>query len=397
MKRKPRVAVAAFVVVALLGGLTVPASTAPATAPYTIAWINNITGAAGIVQKIPLVMLRAYINRVNAEGGVNGRQIVILERDVAGDTPKMLVDIRQAAGDSSVLAVMGLGISGQIETAVPLLSQLKITGISNPATAPSATSPYYYSLGLNFAGLGRVAGKFLAQKGSNLKIGVISFDSPGLRASADAMKSVVAGAGGKVVAAEFVPQSATDASAAMNVVLSQKPDWIVVSGALDALSKSILDYLKLHKAENVPMLWINNGCSSQMMLRANRDNVFATCHIVAAAAGNASISGVSEMRKVATEFGGEDALTGVDDSFTGYGYAIGIALVDALKRCGAACDREKFRTALEGVKFDMKPMMTKVDFSAPNHFAFLQAVVLRWNVQRRGQDFASDWLSLSGQ
>ena len=54
----------------------------------------------------------------------------------------------------------------------------------------------------------------------------------------------------KVVAAEFVPQSATDASAAMNVILSQNPDWIVVSGALDALSKSILDYLKLHGAEN---------------------------------------------------------------------------------------------------------------------------------------------------
>ncbi len=368
-----------------------------AAEPYTFVWVSNITGAAGVVQKIPLIMLKAYINRANSLGGINGRPVAIQDRDVAGDTPRMLVDIRSSAAVPSVLAVLGLGISGQAEAAVPLLAQLKLTGISNPATAPSAQSPYYYSLGLNFAGLGRVAGKFLTQKGTRLQVGVIGFDSPGLRASAEGMRAVLEGAGGKVVAAEFVPQSATDASAAMNVILSKKPEWIVVSGALDALSKSILDYLKLHRAEQIPMLWINNGCSSQMMARANRDNFYATCHVAAATAGNSSIPGISEMREIATKFGGEDALTGVDDGLTGFGIAMGKTLEEALKKCGAECNREKFRTALETVKLNLHPMMSIVDFSAKDRLTFLEAIILRWNVQRGAQDLASDWLSLSGQ
>lgn len=371
------------------------ATAAQAAEPYKFAWISNITGPAGVVQKIPLIMLKAYMNRVNAQGGINGRQVVIEDRDVAGDTPRMLVDIRTTANDPAVLAVLGLGLSGQAEAAVPLLGQLKLTGISNPATAPSAESPYYYSLGLNFAGLGRVAGTFLAQKGKGLKVGVIGFDSPGLRASAEGMRSVLEAAGGKVVAAEFVPQSATDASAAMGVILSKKPDWIVVSGALDALSKSILDNLKLHKAEQIPMLWINNGCSSQMMSRANRDNFYATCHVAAANAGNSSIGGVAEMRDIATKFGGEGALTGVDDGFTGFGLAMGKALEQALKQCGAQCDRAKFEKALATVKLDLHPMMSKIDFSQKDHLAFLEGVVLRWDPKRGGQVLASDWLSVS--
>jgi len=393
---KPRTLFATLLAPVLVAGAAfATATSARAATPYTFTWINNITGAAGTTQKIPLIMLRAYINKVNAGGGVNGRPILLQERDIAGDTPKLLVEVRRAAGDESVLAVLGLGLSGQIEAAVPLLSQLKMTGISNPATAPTATSPYYYSLGLSFAGSGRAAGKFLAQQGSGLKIGVIGFDSPGLRASADGMKSLVEKSGGKVVAAEFVPQSATDASASMNVILTQKPDWIVVSGALDALSKSILDYLKLHAAENIPMLWINNGCSSQLMARANRENFFATCHVAAPSAANASITGVSEMRKIALEFGGEDALNGADDSFTGYGYAMGLTLVDALKQCGDSCDREKFKTALQTVKLDLAPMMTKVDVSTPSHLAFLQSVILKWDVKQQRQELASEWLSLS--
>jgi branched-chain amino acid transport system substrate-binding protein len=393
---KPPTLIATLLAPVLVAGAAFSATTsARAATPYTFTWINNVTGAAGTTQKIPLIMLRAYINKVNAEGGVNGRPIALQERDIAGDTPKLLVEVRRAAGDDSVLAVLGLGLSGQIEAAVPLLSQLKVTGISNPATAPTATSSYYFSLGLSFAGSGRVAGKFLAQQGNGLKIGVIGFDSPGLRASADGMKSVVEKSGGKVVAAEFVPQSATDASASMNVILSQKPDWIVVSGALDALSKSILDYLKLHGAENIPMLWINNGCSSQLMARANRENFFATCHVAAPSAANSSIAGVSGMRKIALEFGGEDALNGTDDSFTGYGYALGLTLVDALKQCGDSCDREKFKTALQTVKLDLAPMMTKVDLSTPNHLAFLQGVVLKWNIKQQRQELASEWLSLS--
>jgi ABC-type branched-subunit amino acid transport system substrate-binding protein len=373
------------------------AANVQAAEPYKFAWISNITGPAGVVQKIPLIMLKAYMNRVNSQGGINGRQVVIQDRDVAGDTPRMLVDIRTTANDPAVLAVLGLGLSGQVEAAVPLLGQLKVTGVSNPATAPSAESPYYYSLGLNFAGLGRVAGTFLAQKGKALKVGVIGFDSPGLRASAEGMRGVLEGAGGKVVAAEFVPQSATDASAAMSVILSKKPDWIVVSGALDALSKSILDYLKLHKAEQIPMLWINNGCSSQMMSRANRDNFFATCHVAAASAGNSSIGGISEMRAIAAKFGGEDALTGVDDGLTGFGIAMGKTLEQALRKCGAQCDREGFGKALETVKLDLHPMMSRVDFSQKNHLAFLEGVVLRWDPQRGAQVVASDWLSLAGK
>jgi hypothetical protein len=43
----------------------------------------------------------------------------------------------------------------------------------------------------------------------------------------------------------------------------------------------------------------------------------------------------------------------------------------------------------------LAPMMTKVDLSTPNHLAFLQGVVLKWNIKQQRQELASEWLSLS--
>lgn len=364
------------------------------TEPFQFAWTSNITGPAGVVQRIPMDMMLAEFQRLNEAGGIHGRTIEVSQHDAASDTPQMQVDVRQAADDEAVLAVLGLGISGQTEAIVPLLEELQIVGISNPATAPTARSPYYWSAGLNFFGEGQVGGEFLVDEAGAPKVVTIGFDSPGLRASVDGMRSVLEEAGGEVAAEEFLPQTTTDATAAMDGLLAQDPDWIVVSGALDALAASIIDYLKLHDAEDIPMLWLNNGCNTQNMTRANRDNFYAVCHSTAASEANESIEGVAEMREIALENGGESALTGPDDSLVAYGYLLAKAIEAALEECGPDCDREGFRTALATVQVDLRPLITMADFTDESHLAFKQAQVLRWNPSRQGHDVAADYIDL---
>src|SRR5258708_32634620 len=117
---KPRTLIATLLAPVLVTGAAFATTTSVrAATPYTFTWINNITGAAGTTQKIPLIMLRAYISKVNAGGGVNGRPIVLQERAIAGDTPKLLVEVRGAAGDDSVLAHPGPGPNGYEEAPGP--------------------------------------------------------------------------------------------------------------------------------------------------------------------------------------------------------------------------------------------------------------------------------------
>src|SRR5258708_38862643 len=88
---KPRTLIATLLAPVLVTGAAFATTTSVrAATPYTFTWINNITGAAGTTQKIPLIMLRAYISKVNAGGGVNGRPIFLQEPDIDGDNPKRL-------------------------------------------------------------------------------------------------------------------------------------------------------------------------------------------------------------------------------------------------------------------------------------------------------------------
>ena len=104
----------------------------------TIAWIGNTTGD-NAQYGIPVrngAML--YIDQLNAKGGINGKQIQVLEYDDKGDQSES-VNAFNLAADKGATAVIGSVLTGPTITLADATYEVNMPQISASATAAGVT------------------------------------------------------------------------------------------------------------------------------------------------------------------------------------------------------------------------------------------------------------------
>jgi ABC-type branched-subunit amino acid transport system substrate-binding protein len=342
---------------------------------YKFDLVSNFTGPVGTVQGIPMIMLQAYIKKVNADGGVNGKEISLNQTDAAADVQKAVVGVRSAASDSSVLAVLGLGVSAQMESETPLLNSSELAGIATPGGRTEAT-PYVWTMGVNFRLMSIDAAKFVLAKSASPKVATIGIDLPDTRLADKVIQHEIQAGGGTRVGAQFLPVDQQDATAAVKSLVSQHPDWLVVTGVLGGQNTSILQAMKLY-APKTPIIFASNGCATSVMAAADVDNLYAACPALPPQTSYGPTS--STVRDIAKQYGGDKAISGVDDSYATMGYELGRALVAALKSCSSPCDRKAFHSALGSVKLPGDGLVAGLDFTKPDHTAYTGSAIVKWD------------------
>jgi branched-chain amino acid transport system substrate-binding protein len=138
------------------------------TAPYS--------GPASAYQIIATSMA-AYFDKVNAEGGVNGRKIKFISLDDAYNPPKTVEQTRKLVEQEKVLFIAG-GIGTGPQLAVQkYMNSNKIPQlfVGSGQTRFSSPKEHPWSIGFNpnYATEGRVIGRYIAATKPNAKIGVI--------------------------------------------------------------------------------------------------------------------------------------------------------------------------------------------------------------------------------
>ena len=84
------------------------------------------------------------VDEINAAGGINGKQLTLVEFDTAGEPDQAVVGIRQLAQDENVLAIVGPFSSSEAQVVFPQAERAGVVSMSMASSAPGLAEPFTY-------------------------------------------------------------------------------------------------------------------------------------------------------------------------------------------------------------------------------------------------------------
>lgn len=120
-----------FLAAATAAGLALSAfAPAQAADPIKIGTFLAVTGPASFLGDPELKTLQMYVEKINAEGGVNGRPLELVHYDSGADPQKAVTFVKRLIGQDRVDAIIGGSASGETLAVMPLVEQAGIPFIS---------------------------------------------------------------------------------------------------------------------------------------------------------------------------------------------------------------------------------------------------------------------------
>src|SRR5918995_5498695 len=113
-------------------GLLAFALATPASAQNTIkiGTVLSVTGPAAFLGEPEEKTIKMYTEKVNAEGGINGRKIELVSYDDGGDANKARTFATRLVEEDKVIAVLGGATTGTTLAMIPVFEEAKIPFIS---------------------------------------------------------------------------------------------------------------------------------------------------------------------------------------------------------------------------------------------------------------------------
>jgi ABC-type branched-subunit amino acid transport system substrate-binding protein len=97
----------------------------------------DLSGAIAVRMKPLMQAADAYIERVNKQGGVNGRQIRIIRADSANKPDKTKENVKKLVEKDGVFAMWGISGTGNTAAALPYLEEQKVPLVGSTSGADS--------------------------------------------------------------------------------------------------------------------------------------------------------------------------------------------------------------------------------------------------------------------
>ena len=197
----------------------------------TLAYQGPLTGDYAALGQNMLCGVQLGIQELNDAGETPTLEVMELDSQGSPDQAPALAN--QAAGDESVIAVIGPAFSGETAAAGPIYEQAGL-----PMISPSATNPDLSQNGwTNFfrtvatdATQGPVAAKYIAENLGAEKVAVIDDSSEYGKGLADIVESSLEEAGAEVVFRQGVEAGQQDYSAIVGQVAQSGADAVFYGG-----------------------------------------------------------------------------------------------------------------------------------------------------------------------
>jgi ABC-type branched-subunit amino acid transport system substrate-binding protein len=332
---------------------------------------------------------KAYLDYVNAKGGVGGRKIVLSSKDDGYDPEKAIGCFKSQMNDK----VFALGFFVGTPTAVkysPMAMNAKIpivglfTGaevLRNPVKryVINVRASYFNETEDQVANLWDGAGAH--------KIAVLYQDDAFGAAVLAGVKAALAKRKAEPAALGSFPRNTVDVDAGIAQVKAANPDAVILVGAYGPLAEIV----KRAKASGwSPRFLTVSFVGTTPFIKAAgdaADGVVITQ--VVPPPSRADLPTVALYRKLIVKAGGTPDFTSLE------GFVDAMVLVEGLKRAGKDLSREKLIDSLETIKsFDMGlGGQLKADFSPDDHQAFNRVYD---TVVRKGEAVVfTDWKTLN--
>lgn len=364
-----------------------PASTAGAadneirigsTQPY-----SGPASAYGIIGKV----IAAYFDKVNAEGGINGRRVKFISYDDGYNPAKTVELVRKLVEQDEVLLMFG-SVGGATSAAVrPYLNTRKVPQLFNASGPAMWDQPreFPWTMGWqpNYQTEGRIYAQYLLENYPKGRIAILYQDDA---FGNDAVKGLKDGLGGKIPIVAMAPYKVTDPS------IDQQLARLKASGADIFVNFTTPKFATIAIRRVAELGW-----KPVQLLEAASNSV-----AVLQPAGLQNAEGVLSAGYYLEP---DDPLTANDpayrewsafmeryapsvsksDGLSSYSYALARTMVEVLKRCGNDLSRENVMRQAESLKGLQIPMLLPgivVNTSAADHAPLEQMQMERFTAGR---------------
>lgn len=380
-----------FVAAAALGAASVPAA---AQEPFRIGVSGAITGPVSSSYSPQVDGLRLYVQQLNEKGALGGRRIELIVLDDQGQPARAATNAKRLIEDEKVLAMQLVSVSATYgsafksarENRTPLV--LSGTSVCPSTIFPPNTDPYVYCAGFISTGPeAQFAIPFAARRAKqatqDLKLGLVAMDIPVSRQGVDEMEQVARKLGIAVVEKVAVPPATPDVRPVASRFVQMGANWIVTWAPI-SLSVQMAKALRSLGWDGFYLA--ASSADAEQVLRTLKDSKFGvyTSHAFTVEA----LPVFEEMRAAASRFGVKEPI----ENMTG-GWVSGMVLEAALRKCGAACDRDRLRQALDGLNVDTKGLYpAPLQWTKDNHIrSRLAYTVYVWNPQKGAVERLEPW------
>lgn len=318
-----------------------------------------------------------------ATGGtmaVNGKKIVVLEKDDQGKPDLGKSQLAAAYADDKAALAIGPSSSGVALALLPVAEEYKKLLIVEPAVADSITgdkwNKYIFRTGRNSSQDAISNAVALDKEGTTIATLAqdYAFGRDGVKAFKDAVKKA------KIVHEEYLPQNTTDFTAGAQRLIDKLKDqpgkkviWIVWAGAGNPFKIADMD-LKRYGIEVATGGNILPAMASYKQFPGMEGATYYYYGIPKNPVNDAMVAAHQKQFNAPPDF------------FTAGGFSAAMAVVTALKKTGGDTNTNKLIAAMEGMSFDTpKGPMTfrKEDHQALQsmyHFKIKNDPAVAWGV-----------------
>jgi ABC-type branched-subunit amino acid transport system substrate-binding protein len=199
--------------------------------PIVIGLGIPLSGPNAISSGPSVTNVHDWANAINAKGGINGRQIQVVQADT-GVTPADGVNAVEKLLNSHPVAIVGMGITDQIVAVAPIVQRAKVLLLTNSASAhtnyAATGNPWIYG----FHTFTDTAGKDTLAFAQSLQptphtVALLVDDTEFGSEYSQAVTPLLSGAGLKVVASQQLDPLGTSAVTQVERIQSAHPDLIL--------------------------------------------------------------------------------------------------------------------------------------------------------------------------
>jgi ABC-type branched-subunit amino acid transport system substrate-binding protein len=384
MSRSGLTAIAAVFVAA-----ATPITASRAEDPYVIGATAAMTGPAAGTQGPVMAALRVYVNRLNAQGGVNGHPVKLILLDDQAEPSKAAANATQLVDQEKVLLFINSSLSSTYAPTFAIAKRGQVPiylagGVCPKEVYPPADPLEFCSTAYGTGYDSRMALTFIKEQANGpATLGFAAMAIPLSRGEMDYAKSVAKDYGLTALNEEVIPPPTADYTpyatklkeAGADWVLSWAP-WVTQVKTFEALRR--LDW----KGNYIAYAHIQ----SEDELARLKDGGFYVFGANALFQDKLPI--FDDIRAVLAK----DKTDYPDDEAT-EGWISGMVLETALKGAGWPATPAKIQAAMSNLNVDTKGLRGgPIVWTKDNHFRTRQYYrVYRWDPQRGAIARAKDW------
>ena len=319
-------------------------------AAIKVGAIFSVTGPASFLGAPEKKTAEMLVEKINKEGGINGRKIELLVKDSGGSPEKAASLAKQLIDEESVLAIIGPSTSGET-MAIKSICQDGKTILISCAAAESITTPvasHVFKVAPKDSDAAKWIFKAMKEKGLS-KAGVIASNDGFGIAGAAQLKKFAPECGIEILLSESYDKQATDLTDVLTKLKGKQVDAVVNWSIVPA--QSLVARNMKQVGLEVP-LFQSHGFGNIKYAQAGGDAVNGTILPCGRILVAEVLPDAHPQKKVLMGYKKDYESRFNEDvsTFGGHPYDALLILTEAIKKAGGPDDREKVRAALENLK-----------------------------------------------